>query len=1013
MGTILILMQKENDKALLRDCIGRRYKLLTTPPEKLNSSVDLCIVDGPSFKKYKSLLAEEKSFPKQFFLPVLLVTAKKGVRLITASVWKIVDDIITTPIEKKELQARVEVLLRARRLSVELVKSKEYKIEKIRKELLQKNILQELIISLLPVAVIGVDPSGVILSWNPTAETIFGWSEKDVAGKYISLLEADKNKSKITSLVLSQSTIVNHEIEFLRRDETIGYGILNAVPVKDQDGNILNYICIVNDLTAKIKTEQELQEQREYLFTILNSLHDVVFVHDAATGEILDVNKAVEELYNYSPEEVKSKSIKDLSSGEIPYTQQEAYEWLKKTKDDGPQRFEWYAKRKNGTCFWAEITTTYAFIGGRERFIVLVHDITERKRIEEQLKQSRENYIKLFEDHSAVKLLIDPETGNIIDANYAAEKYYGWSREKLKRMKIQDINTLPAEKVKEEMQKAKELQKNYFEFKHRHADGSISDVEVFSSKVMFEGRELLHSIIHDSTERKKMEEEAKKIREQYERFFNEDLTGAFLSTIEGKLLTCNPAFVRIFGFSSKEEALATNVTELYISPEERQRILTILKDKRQLEYVEINMRKRDGSKLHIVANLIGHFDNNGKLYEIHGYLFDDTKRRLLEHQLRESQKFESLGTVASGIAHDFNNILGIILGHITLLRQGKLDPSKCSASLESISKAVERGANLVKQMLIFARKAESYFEPLNLNLIVKEMANMITETFPKTIELKTELEQDLPTIVGDSTQLHQVILNLCVNARDAMQKGGVLTITTKKVSAGQLEKQSKNITRDEYVELSVSDTGVGIDDAIRERIFEPFFTTKPKGQGTGLGLAVVYGIVANHSGFIKVDSSIGKGTTFRMYFPVAQKSLLEYVVDKKETIHDTPGGHETILLIEDEDALRELLAEMLETKGYTVLKAKNGYEGVEQYKAHIDIIDAVISDIGLPKLGGEEVFKCIREINPSAKVILASGYIDPNLKTLLLSKGVSEFILKPYRPEEVLKKLRMILDEKK
>ncbi len=650
----------------------------------------------------------------------------------------------------------------------------------------------------------------------------------------------------------------------------------------------LQNMIIYNDITQQKLFEKELQNNREYLQAVLDSINDAVFVDDADSGTIIDVNRGMCEMYGYTHGEAIALPISELSYGLPPYSQSEALEWLHKTRTEGPQRFEWLAKKKDGTLFWVEVSSRFVVIGGKNRFVVIVRDITKRKKMEEELLQSRE---------------------------------------------------------------------------------------------------------------------------LYEKFFNEDLAGIFLAKTDGTIITCNTAFKNIFGIKQEMKNSVYDLKSFFRSPEKFFRVLSMLEGRQKIEHIELHMIKRDGTKLNIVANVVGHFSNDGKLKEIQGYLYDETKRILLEEQLRESQKFEGLGTIASGIAHDFNNILGIILAHNSLIQQGVLSKEKLKQSTDAIERATQRGAALVRQMLTFAKKAETVLEPINLNALATEMLKMLEETFPKTIEISLELENDLPFIIADSVQMHQVILNLCVNARDAMPRGGKLIIRTKTLTEKQISERIPLPSAEQYIELSIHDTGIGISEHHKHRIFDPFFTTKEPGKGTGLGLSVVYAIITSLNGFIDVKSNVGVGSSFYIYLP-AVKDVSPLTIQQIQEVETIKEGTETILIIEDEDALRELLAELLEIKGYKVYKAEDGYTGVELYKKYSQSIDVVISDIGLPKLSGEEVFETIHNHNPSVKVILASGFIDPHQKTQLLSRGVSDLIGKPYRPEEVLKKIREILDNK-
>jgi signal transduction histidine kinase/ActR/RegA family two-component response regulator len=411
-------------------------------------------------------------------------------------------------------------------------------------------------------------------------------------------------------------------------------------------------------------------------------------------------------------------------------------------------------------------------------------------------------------------------------------------------------------------------------------------------------------------------------------------------------------------------------------------------------------------------------DQSGRTYKVYGANQDITERkraeeskRGLEAQLQQAQKLESIGTLASGIAHDFNNILGIILGHSTLLERLRESPQMHAESVAAITKATQRGASLVKQLMLFARKAEPLLESVKVNNIIGELTRLLRETFPKTIIISTSLQHDLPAIVADSSQIHQVLLNLFVNARDAMQSSGTLSISTRTIDGKAVSSQFSKATARQYVQIEVTDTGIGMDEATRQRIFEPFFTTKGPGRGTGLGLSVVFGIVEHHSGFIDVRSKPGEGTSFTVYLPITERAP-EIRQRVSKSIEEIPGGTETILVIEDEEMLRSLAKGILVSKGYKVLIAEDGMQGVEIYQSHQKEIAVVLSDVGLPLLSGQDVFKKIRAINPGAKIILASGYFDPETKSEMFNAGLKNFIQKPYMHDEVLKKIREAIDAK-
>jgi signal transduction histidine kinase/CheY-like chemotaxis protein len=390
---------------------------------------------------------------------------------------------------------------------------------------------------------------------------------------------------------------------------------------------------------------------------------------------------------------------------------------------------------------------------------------------------------------------------------------------------------------------------------------------------------------------------------------------------------------------------------------------------------------------------------------------DITDQKKLQNQLIQSQKIQSLGTLAGGIAHDFNNILAIILGYSSTLDKNRNDAQRHTEGIAAISQAIDRGASLVRQILTFARKTDIAFEPLNIPDLVHELLSMLKETFSKTITFTQTYAPDLPDILADRTQIHQTLLNLCVNARDAMPNGGSIAIKAEQRTKKEVSKRFPAANQELYACISVTDTGEGMDEAIYARVFDPFFTTKEKGKGTGLGLSVVYGVMQSHHGFVDVESCVGGGTTFYLYFPVSHIAdrPMEDVSPGNEKL---VGGTETILLIEDEYLILKLIRRLLKSYGYSVYVAADGEEAIEVFARHRDEIALVLSDIGLPKMSGIDVFKKLKEMNPHTKVILASGFFEPDLKFSLHQLGVKGFIQKPYSNDEVLRKLRVVLDEK-
>jgi len=401
------------------------------------------------------------------------------------------------------------------------------------------------------------------------------------------------------------------------------------------------------------------------------------------------------------------------------------------------------------------------------------------------------------------------------------------------------------------------------------------------------------------------------------------------------------------------------------------------------------------------------FDPSGRVSGVIEYVRDISERKLLEERFLQAQKMESIGLLAGGIAHDFNNILGGILGYASWLKTNIKNDHPFFRPVDTIEKSAIRAAELTAQLLAFARGGKYDIRPSNLNSVISESLRILAGTLDKSIVIETHLNDSLPTVEIDVGQIQQVLINLCVNARDAMPGGGRLTIQSSlaKLSEGDARSQV-DAKPGWFAVMAVSDTGVGMDGNTKQRIFEPFFTTKEKGKGTGLGLSMVYGVVKNHGGFVNVYSETGEGSTFKVYLPLSGKpEITESVVET-----EMASGHETVLVIDDEEAIRQVTSDILGSYGYRVRLACDGEEGVAAYRRQARQIDLVILDMVMPRQGGRETFLQLQEINPKVRVLFSTGYSQNEKVNEILALGVKGFIQKPYQIRDLLAKVREILD---
>jgi PAS domain S-box-containing protein len=541
------------------------------------------------------------------------------------------------------------------------------------------------------------------------------------------------------------------------------------------------------------------------------------------------------------------------------------------------------------------------------------------------------------------------------------------------------------------------------------ADGTSFSAEYWSYPIHKDGR-LAGSVVTflDITERKQAEEALRKSEERYREVIENATYGIFRSSPEGDLLYVNPALVTMLGYASKEELQTHNLAQdIYQTPADRAAVLSRYGPDGRLDGVELNWKRKDGKviEVRISGRVLRNDDGTVRHYE--AIVADVTERRLLEEQLRQAQKIEAVGRLAGGVAHDFNNILGVIMGYTDLLLE-QTNNQQTEQRLLEIKKAAGRAASLTRQLLAFSRKQVFQVRVLDLNTIITDITKLLLRLLGEDVDLVTQLSSDPVTVKGDPSQIEQVIINLAVNARDAMPNGGTLSIETARLRLDEQYAQHHiPLPAGQYVMLAISDTGTGMTEEVKSRIFEPFFTTKDKDRGTGLGLATVYGVVKQSEGFIWVYSELGHGSTFKVYLPMVEEEV-EQIEHPAEFV-PLPGGSETILMVEDSDSLRELNHELLQRMGYTVLVAEAGDEAIRIAEHHAETIDLLLTDVVMPRMNGRALAEALARSRPAIKVLYMSGYTDNVIVNQALLKPGVAFLQKPFTRELLARKVREVL----
>jgi two-component system, cell cycle sensor histidine kinase and response regulator CckA len=631
----------------------------------------------------------------------------------------------------------------------------------------------------------------------------------------------------------------------------------------------------------------------------------------------------------------------------------------------------------------------------------------DRDRAEKELRESEEQYRLLFDSNPLPMWVVDRQTFTFLAVNEAAVHHYGYSRGEFFAMTIKDmsqVGDIPA--LFEAASRSSEGLSETEAWRHRKKDGTIIDVAITSHGIRFRGKQAELVLAHDITDQKKNQERLRQSEEKFAKAFRSSPLAITISTeVDGRYVDVNDAFSNMLGYR-REEVVGCTTHELgvWLEPADRTAFIQQLVASARVTSFPAKFRTSSGDTrlTEISAELI-ELDGASCVLAI---TRDVTEARHLEEQFRQAQKMEAVGRLAGGIAHDFNNMLSVIIGYSELLQeQFQSGPARKGA--DEVKKAAERAAALTRRLLAFSRQQVLSPRILSLNAVVDNLSKMLRHMIGEDVELILTSGAALGHVQADPVQIEQIIMNLAVNARDAMPKGGRLIIETSNADVDAMSAAILSVRPGPYVVLSVSDTGCGMNEATIARIFEPFYTTKEPGKGTGLGLSMVYGVVKQSDGSIRVHSEPGKGTTFRIYLPRVDEALSD---ESAKTEAPLARGTETILVVEDEEPLRMLIAGVLENSGYTVLQTSEATEALKLAKEHA--IDLLLTDVVMPGVSGPELADLIKGILPNLKLLYISGYTN-DLITARGPLASDEMLLeKPFNKNSLLTKVRMILESR-
>lgn len=730
------------------------------------------------------------------------------------------------------------------------------------------------------------------------------------------------------------------------------------------------------------------------------------------------VNDTACKWLGYSREELLEMNVSDVDPDFPRHTRPKRWDIYRQA---GSTSFETMHRTKSGRLIPVRVDANFLELGDREYLIAYATDITEQKKAREALQENKANQQLLLDNiQTQIWYLQDEHTYGAV--NRAHADFFGY---RVEDMAFRDMyEFLPHEEAevcrtgnREVFSRAEAINSEEWV---TEASGVKRLLSIRKIPVPDPEDRVRHVVCtaEDITEKRLAELELQKSEERFTLAMEASGEGLWDWDIETGEVYYSPAYAIMLGYSPEEISYNEQFWKNHIHPEDRERCLRANTDciegAADSFEVESRMLTKTGScrwiqgKGKVVAR-----DGSGRATRMVGTHADITGRKQaeenqkkLQNQLLQAQKMESVGVLAGGVAHDFNNLLQVIKSNVQFLEMNRSGSHPDKKRLETIERSVDRSAELIQKLLLFSRKAETKKRPVYLGREIEESVGLLQRTIPKMISLEVKTGENTWPVNADSAQIEQVIMNLGSNAADAMPEGGKLGFEIENLS--MTESVHPDLQPGSYVLMTVSDTGCGMDEHSRKHLFDPFYTTKKSGRGTGLGLSSVYGIVKAHKGHIFCDSSPGKGTTFRIYWPAVPDA--EIHADEFQAEISVREGKETILVVDDEPEIRELTEEALQSWGYTVLAAESGESALEVFSRRKSDIDLVILDLNMPGMGGIKCMEELLQTSPDIRVLIASGYSTDGQAKESVKKGASGYIAKPYRIKELMAEIRNILD---
>jgi PAS domain S-box-containing protein len=843
-----------------------------------------------------------------------------------------------------------------------------------------------------------------VVQWSDSASSAFGAAPEEIGGvewwtERIHPEDRDATTASLTDALDSDTQIWTSEYRFRCGDGSYAEMLDRGYVLRDADGAPRRMIGSMVNLSERRAAERE----RDRFF----SLSAEMFCIASFSGHFVRVNPAFCSVLGYEPDELSGTPVLDLIH---PDDREGALESAR-TVATGvhAQRYENRLRCKDGSYKWLGWTVQTP---GKENGLVyaVARDITEQKRAEERLRASEEWYRLLFDANPLPMWVYDIETLSFVAVNDAAIKHYGYSRSEFLGMRITDIR--PDAEVPKVLMAARAPDSPEFDggvWQHRTKDGRIISVEVVTHALTVLDRPARLTLAHDVTERHQAERALRETNDTLQTLIQASPLAIVTTDLSGTVSEWNVAAERMFGWFAGD-VLGRPIPIVPVEQLEDDMRRLSASGEHSFTGYETRCARKDGSLVDVYVSTAALRGVGGMLGTV-WVIADVTERKMMEEQLRQAQKMDAVGQLAGGVAHDFNNLLTVITsyGQFLINALPEQDPRRSDA--HQITQAAARAASLTRQLLAFSRRQVLQPQVLDLNEVIGDMERLLRRVISEDIALVTQFESAIGAVRADRGQIEQVVMNLVVNARDAMPNGGVLAISTRVAYLDTAyARRHAGVNPGKHVVFAVRDTGVGMDAATQQRIFEPFFTTKVKGKGTGLGLSTVYGIVRQSGGHIDVRSAPGRGTTFEIILPQVAATVppkAEHIMHKA-----LPRGTETVLVVEDEDAVRLIVRRVLRDQGYEILEARDGNEALRVCAQKGDAIDLVLSDVIMPGMGGRELSRSLAASRPGLPILFMSGYNDDGE---LAGSGAdlgTGVLAKPFTAETLATQVREALDRR-